>query len=88
MLEALSCRFGCQPDFRSPNDVNEYRRRPLIALDDGFYFFARIWAPLQEYGPDRVLGPLDYEDITGGQAELDVLVALPRWHRGPERRPT
>jgi hypothetical protein len=51
MLEALSCRFGCQPGFRRPVEENKFRRRPIIALGNDTFFFVQIWSPLHEYVP-------------------------------------
>jgi hypothetical protein len=50
-FDALSCGFGCQPDFLLPVEPNLCRRRPAIPLDDDKYFMALLWTATQEFVP-------------------------------------
>jgi hypothetical protein len=51
MLTALACDWHCQPGFRRLGDGNRFGRFPLIALDDGRYWFPLAWKPLDEFVP-------------------------------------
>ena len=51
MLAALSCRFGCQPDFLRPGDENRIRRWPAIALPGERFLIPSVWTPLQQFVP-------------------------------------
>ncbi|STZ25744.1 hypothetical protein [Mycolicibacterium aichiense] len=44
MLDFFSTEFGCQPEFRTPGDVNRARTHPCIKLDDGKYLVPDSWS--------------------------------------------
>ncbi len=44
LLKNLSVEFGCQPDFRYPDDHNQVRQSPLICLSDGKYLVPTPWS--------------------------------------------
>ncbi len=44
MLEFFSTEFDCQPEFRTPGDVNRVRTHPVIKLDDGTYLVPDSWS--------------------------------------------
>lgn len=50
-LAALSCRWGCQPNYGRPTDMNRFRRFPLVDLGEDGYFFPLVWNPLHEAVP-------------------------------------
>ncbi|MGU3652858.1 hypothetical protein [Mycolicibacterium sp. A43C] len=44
MLDFFSTEYGCQPDFRAPDDVNRARTHPCIKLKDGTYLVPDPWS--------------------------------------------
>lgn len=44
MLDFFSTKYGCQPKFRSPSDLNQARTHPCIAIDEGTYLVPDPWA--------------------------------------------
>ena len=44
LLQNLSTEFGCQPDFRFPDDNNQIRSHPLVRLSDGKYLVPTPWS--------------------------------------------
>ena len=44
MLDHLSARLGCQPNFLLPYEKNRARTHPLVALGEGHYFAPLPWS--------------------------------------------
>lgn len=44
MLDFFSSEYGCQPEFRTPSDLNRARTHPCVKLDDETYLIPDPWA--------------------------------------------